>query len=188
MTAFRPAFLSILLALSVAACGDQSVRYLLDAPAAQERVSLRVRTIEVRDVTLPDYASGSGIMIQGEDGALRPAAKAVWADDPVRAVTLSLARDLEAVSTARAAAEPWPLFDPAQVRLEVRIDRMVAQDEGTFRLAGQFSIAAPQGVVRESLNRFDISQPLSAQTPSAVAEATSAAILSLAGQIAARLR
>jgi uncharacterized lipoprotein YmbA len=178
----------LLLSLLVAACGDNSARFLLDTPPSQQKIAVRVATIEVRDVTLPAYAASSEIMIQAEDGALRPLAQAVWADDPVRAVSLSLARNIEAVSTATASTEPWPLIDPAQVRVDVRIDRMVAQSDGQFQLAGQFSIAAPDGAVRESLNRFDILQPLAADTPDAIAQATSAVLLTLARQIATRLR
>lgn len=187
MPAFFPARLMFLLSLALAGCGDNSARYLLGSTPPQQKIGVRVSTIEVRDVTLPAYAASSEIMVQSEDGALRPVSKAVWADDPVRAVTLSLARDLEAVTTATVSTEPWPLIDPAQVRLEVRLDRMVAQSNGQFQLAGQYAIAAPDGAVRESINRFDILQPIGGETPDAVAQATSAALLALARQIATRL-
>ncbi|MBJ6371410.1 PqiC family protein [Sedimentitalea arenosa] len=187
MTASFRLTLGLLSALALTACGDPAARYLLEPPTAQERMRLPVSTIELREVTLPVYASGSEIMLQGEDGALRPSDNAVWADDQVRAVTLSLARDIEAVSTATAAAEPWPLIDSPQVRVEVRIDRMVAQTDGVFRMSGQFAIASPGGAVRETLNRFDIAQPMAAGTPTAIADATSAAITTLARQIANRL-
>ncbi|MDK3074389.1 PqiC family protein [Sedimentitalea sp. JM2-8] len=187
MTACFPARLMLLLSLAVAACGDNSARFLLDTPPPQQKTGVRVSTIEIRDVTLPAYAAASEIMVQSEDGALRPVSQAVWADDPVRAVTLSLARDLEAVSTATVSTEPWPLADPAQVRIDVRLDRMVARNDGQFQLAGQFAIAAPDGAVRESINRFDIMQPIAGDTPDAIARATSSALLALARQIAARL-
>lgn len=188
MTVFSRIWLPVGFALFLTACGDNSARYLLDPPVAQDRVALRVSTVEIRDVVLPSYAAASEILMQEADGSLRPVSKAVWADDPVQAVTLALARNLETVSTAKAAAEPWPLLDPAQVRVEVRIDRMVAQADGTFQLAGQFSIASPDGIVRESLNRFQIEQPMDAGSAGAVAAATSASLTSLARQIAARLR
>lgn len=188
MTVLFRTCLSVGLALMLTACGDKSPRYLLDPPVAQDKVALRVSTVEIRDVTLPAYASASEILVQGADGSLKPVSKAVWADDPVRAVTLAIARNLEAVSTAKAAAEPWPLLDSAQVRVEVRVDRMVAQSDGSFRLVGQFSVASPDGIVRESLNRFDIIQPMTADTPADVATATSASLMTLARQIAATLR
>lgn len=181
------AFVSCVLLLVLAACGDNAARYMLDTPTAEDRVRVRVSTIEVREVTLPAYAAASEIMVQQEDGALRPVSNAVWADDPVRAVTGALARDLGAVSTATAAAEPWPLDQPAQVRVNVRIDRMVAQNDNVFLLAGQYSIAAPDGAVRESINPFEIRQPMPDPSAQMIAIATGAALQNLARQIANRL-
>ena len=65
---------------------------------------------------------------------------------------------------------------------------MVAQADGQFRLAGQYSIASPDYVVRESINRFDILRPMRDTTPGAVAEASGAAVLALSDLIVARLR
>lgn len=188
MTAFFRACLIMALPLSLTACGGNSARYLLDAPSAEQRARVAVSTIEIREVTLPAYAGASEILLQGADGSLRPAAGAVWADDPVRALTLALARNLDDGTTATAAAEPWPLEEPADVRVEVRIERMVAQSDGQFRMTGQYAIAAPERAVRESINRFDILQPVTDATPGAVAQATGAAMLTLSRQIATRLR
>ncbi len=168
----------------LAACGDNSPRYLLDGAAAPTQIRVPVRSIEMRQVTLPSYAAASEIVQQQPDGALRPVAKAVWADDPTGAVTRILARNLDAGTTAVAAAEPWPLDTPAQVRVEVRVDRMVAQLDGTFRMTGQFSVAAPLGAIRESITRFDIVQPITGEGPGEIAQASSAALSQLAQQIA----
>ncbi len=173
--------------LVAAGCGDNSPRYLLDMPEPSERVSVRVSSIEVREVTLPAYAAASEIVLLQDDGAVRPVPKAVWADDPVRSVTQSLARNLDSATTATAAAEPWPLDAPAQVRIDVRIDRMVARPDGKFQMVGQYSVAAPYGAVRETINRFDIQQPMADQTPGAIAQANSDALLTLAEQIAKTL-
>lgn len=171
----------------VAGCGDNSPRYLLDMPEPAETVSVRVSSIEVRDVTLPAYAAASEIVLLQDDGAVRPVSNAVWADDPLRSVTQSLARNLDAATTATAAAEPWPLDTPAQVRIDVRIDRMVARPDGKFQMAGQYSIAAPYGAVRETINRFDILQPMADQSPGAIAQANSDALVSLSAEIAQAL-
>lgn len=188
MTALFRACLFAALPLSLVACGETAGRYMLDAPATQQRTRVPVSRIEVRDVTLPDYASASEIMLQSEDGALFPLKGAIWADDPMRAVTLALARNLDTVTTATVAGEPWPLDAYPDVRIDTRIERMVARADGQFELSGQYSIAAPDQAVRESINRFQILQPLSGNTPVAVAQATSAALLTLSQQIAARLR
>lgn len=173
--------------LALAACGDNSPRYLLDVPGTEAQIRVPVGSIEVREVNLPSYAAASEIVHQQPDGAVRPVAKAVWADDPTGAVTRLLARNLDAGTTAVAAAEPWPLENPAQVRVEVRIDRMVSQPDGQFRLAGQFSIAAPFGAVSESITRFDILQPMPEATPNAIAQASSQALMDLARQIAQKI-
>ncbi|WP_240620981.1 PqiC family protein [Pseudooceanicola lipolyticus] len=174
--------------VALAGCGGQDARYLLDSPMPQRQSRVPLSTIEVREVTLPAYASATEIMVQDPDGALRPVPRSAWADDPVRALTLALARNLDAASSATAMGEPWPLEQPADVRIDVRIEHIVAQSDGQFRLAGQYSVASPDFVVRESINRFDILQPLADTTPASVAAASGAAVLALADLIVARLR
>ena len=186
MSALRA--LMLLPVLAIAGCGDNDARYLLTTPAPQQQARVPLSTIEVREVMLPAYASAAEIMLQDADGSLRPMARSVWADDPVRALTLALACNLDAASTATAMSEPWPLERPADVRIDVRIEHMVAQADGQFRLAGQYSIASPDYVVRESINRFDILRPMRDTTPGAVAEASGAAVLALSDLIVARLR
>ena len=184
--------LALVLALPLAACGTDA-RYLIaqgpaetGQPDARSRV--RVRTIEVRDVSLPAYASATDIVVEQKNGALMPIGNAVWADDPVRGVTGALARALDARATATVAAEPWPLLDPADVQLEVRVDRMIARADGQFEMTGQYAIAAPSGAIREQVRRFAIRTPLQGTTPGAVAQATGLAIDRLAAEVVARLR
>ncbi|MDN5788809.1 membrane integrity-associated transporter subunit PqiC [Pseudorhodobacter sp.] len=183
---------ALALALPLLACGDNNARFLISNGAvdtgavAKSRVA--VRTIEVRDVSLPAYAAASEIVTEQADGALAVVPKALWADDPVRGVTGALARSLDQRSTATVAAEPWPLAEPADVQLEVRIDRMVAKTSGSFELSGQFAIAAPSGTVRESVKRFAIAVPLTDSSPAAVAAATGAAIDQLAAEVVNKLR
>lgn len=177
-----------IVALLAGGCGDPAARYLLDGPVPAQRSGVRVSTIEVRDVALPDYAAASEIMVQDETGALRPVPKAIWADDPVRGLSQALARNLDAGTTATAMTEPWPLDEPANVRLDVRIDAMVAQNNGQFRLSGRYAIASQDRIVRERIERFDILRPMADQTPMAVTQATGAALLALSEQIAGHLR
>lgn len=174
--------------LTLAACGDNNARFLIktDEAATQTRVS--VSTLEVRDVSLPAYASASEIVVEGADGALTTVKKALWADDPVRGVTGALARSLAVKSTATVSAEPWPLADGPAAQLEVRVDQMVAGADGTFRLSGQFAISSPQGQIRDSLTRFSISVPLLDTSPGAVAVSTGRAIDGLADEVLRKLR
>ncbi|WP_347310931.1 PqiC family protein [Defluviimonas sp. SAOS-178_SWC] len=178
----------LLLALLLAACGgNNSARYLVDAPASDGVRNVRVRSIEVRDVVLPAYAAAIEIAQQDETGALRNVPDTLWADEPVRGITAELARSLDIGSSATVAAEPWPLDTPADVQLTVRVERMVAGADGHFTLSGQCAIAAPDGVVRERLVRFDIRIPLKAADASAIAAATGQGIAALADDIIATL-
>ena len=187
MTKQRLALPLILLGL-LAACGETAGRYLIEAPAVPQETRVRVATIEVRDVTLPSYAAESEIMVQTEDGSLRPVPQSVWADDPIRAVTFAVASGIDAGSTATAIPEPWPLDEPPQVRVEVRIERMLARLNGQFELSGQFAIASPDAVVRERIRRFDILKPIPGEGARAVSAATGAALLDLSQRIIAQLR
>lgn len=171
----------------LAACGADD-RFLI-APATDVREArVRVATIEVREVSLPAYAAASEIVVEQPSGALQTVKNAMWADDSVRGVTGTLARSLDLSSTASVAAEPWPLAEPAQARVEVRVDRMVARNDGRFELSGQFAIAAPEGAVSERVERFEILTPLVDLTPPSIAVATGAAVDALAQKIIARLR
>lgn len=173
-----------LLGLLLAACGaDNSARYLVDAPAAEAARTVRVRSIEVRDMVLPAYAAALEIAQQDETGALRNLPDTLWADEPVRGMTAALARSLDLGSSATVAAEPWPLDTPADVQLIVRVERMVAGSDGIFVLSGQYAIAAPDGAVRERLERFDIRVPLAAADAPTIAAATGQAVAAIAADI-----
>ena len=179
--------LPMLLAASAAltACGGTDPRYLIDSPAGTvaQQTRLAVATLEVREVSLPAYAEESQILMEGGDGALTPVDGAVWADDPVRAVSLLLADNLSRTTTATVAAEPWPLETPAQAAVQVTVAQLVARDSGRLDLKGQFAISSYDRIVRERIRRFDISVPLSGTSPGAIATATSQAMGQLSDQI-----
>lgn len=176
------------LALALAACGDSAARYLVEPAPAGPAVALRAPSIEVRDVVLPAYAEASQILLEEADGALRPIRRSEWADSSARSMTAAIARSLDLQSTSAVAAEPWPLSEPAAARLEVRIDRLVARADGAFQMSGQYAVAAPDGRVREVLERFDFRVPLAGDSPGAIAGASGQAIDLLAAQIVQRLR
>lgn len=176
------------LLLALAACGDNKARFLINTAETPAQTRVAVSTIEVRDVSLPAYASASEIVVEQADGALKPVAKALWADDPVRGVTGALARSLATKSNATVSAEPWPLANSPAVQLEVRVDQMVAGADGNFRLTGQFALSSPQGQLRDSLTRFAVAVPMADTSPGAVATATGAAIDGLADEVLRKLR
>jgi uncharacterized protein len=184
----RKPLLLLLVLTAVAACGDKKARFVIPAAEASSQARLRVSSMEVRDVSLPAYASASEIVVEDASGALRPVPKAIWADDPARGITGALARSLEIRSGAQAAAEPWPLTSDPQARLQVRIDQMIARADDSFALTGQFAISSSSGAVSDSLTRFAISVPMADLSPASVATATGAALDQLAGKIIAKLQ
>ena len=183
--------LSLTLALLLAGCGGNATRYVVEAepagvpPAAKQR--LRVASIELRDVVLPAYGEDSKLLVEGPDGGLTAVKGSEWADSSARAITAELARSLDLRGSASVAAEPWPLIDSPDIRLEVRIERLVARANGAFVLAGQYAVASPDGRMRGFLERFEISVPLADQKPASVARAYGAALDGLSTHILRRL-
>ncbi|WP_460275001.1 PqiC family protein [Celeribacter sp. ULVN23_4] len=177
-------FLPLLL-LSLAACGDTDPRYLMTSapPMETARTSLRVATMEIRQVTLPTYANNDLILREDANGALTPIEGALWADTPARAVTQHLADRIGATTTAQTAPEPWPLAQPAQVVVDVRVSQMAARSDGKLHLTGQFAISSFDQVVRERIVPFGIAVPLQNETPAAIADASGRAVDQLATQI-----
>ncbi len=172
----------ILVFLMLAACGGEAVRYAVPVPRAEGRVGVNVRSLEVRDATLPLYAGLEEIFVQQEDGGLVADTDTLWADDPQRGVTQGLASALADLTTAQVASEPWPLEDLPDARLEVRIDTMVAQANGQYVVAGQYFLARATGSDRTG--RFGISVPYEAGSMTSIARAQGQAIDRLARQIA----
>jgi uncharacterized lipoprotein YmbA len=176
------------LVLLLASCGPAPGLYLVTPPPAAEEVRVRVGTIEVIDISLPAYAAASDIVVEAADGSLATTKNALWADDPVRGMTYALTEQLDRQSNATAAAEPWPLTEPADVQIEVRVDRLVARADMSLVLSGQYAVASRDGVISEFVDRFAIAIPLPATDPATVGRAQGAAIDALAQQIIARLR
>ncbi|WP_299842030.1 PqiC family protein [uncultured Paracoccus sp.] len=180
-----PAVLSLGL---LAACSnpEKTGRYLIDPPSPPVRVANQLGpTVELRDVSLPAYASGQEVSWQSPDGAVRSTPDNLWADNPERAVTLTLARAISDVSGAAVIAEPWPLGEPAERRLEVRVEKALAQSDGLYRLSGRYFLADESGGGTNHARSFDISVPLANAEPQSIAVAQSTALSILAQQIAA---
>ena len=128
----------------------------IDRPAPEAQFRLAVSTVELRDVVRPGHASVTDMLEQTADGALQPVDGTIWADDPVRAVTARLA---EAMDPATVAAEPRPLSDRAQARVDLRLTRMLARADRVFELAGQVAITSAEDIVADRVDRFSITVP-----------------------------
>ncbi|SDX52201.1 hypothetical protein SAMN04488238_109125 [Roseicitreum antarcticum] len=179
-----PLILSAVLALAACSDAQDVARYLIEPPVSGQTVPNRIGTTELREVRLPDYAAGQEIALQAEDGTLRAGPSNIWADDPVLGITTTLARQITAVSGATVIVEPWPLQDLPPRRLEVRIDRMVARNDGRYRLSGQYFLVPVSGSGSDIVRRFDITVPMAAQEYGAIADASARALDTLARQIA----
>ncbi|MBS0124981.1 PqiC family protein [Thetidibacter halocola] len=173
--------LSLFAALSLAACAGTEARFDAPTPTAapSESVSVRFARIEVVAVTLPTYGQDEEIHIREASGAIVPLGP-LWADEPARAVTLQLARDLDTITGRLVAPEPWPFRDPSDVRVDLRVTDFHATEAGTFRLAGQVFVA-PEDGGRDRARGFEIETPIGAEGgPAAIAAARAQAVTQLA--------
>lgn len=172
--------------LTLAGCSnpEKTARYLLDPPPVAAQVPNRLGTAELKDVSLPEYASDEELAFQTADGAVRSSPDNLWADNPERAFTLSLARAISDVSGATVIGEPWPLAEPPQRVLEVRVERALAQANNTYRLSGRYFVADDRSGGANHARSFDILVQMQGSSPAYTAAAASEAISILAQQIA----
>ena len=158
----RPALLALTAAVALAGCSnpEKTGRYLIDPPTPAARVGNALGTAELRDVTLPEYAAAGEVSWQTPDGAVRSNPKNLWADKPQRAFTLTLARAISDMSGATVIAEPWPLAEPPRRRIEVRVEKALAQLDGVYRLKGQYYVSNDSSGGTNHARGFDIAVPL----------------------------
>ncbi|MFV0292072.1 MAG: membrane integrity-associated transporter subunit PqiC [Paracoccus sp. (in: a-proteobacteria)] len=175
------------ISFGMTACGDGSgtAHYVLDPPAPPQFTSDQLGTTELKLVSLPDYAAADTIAWQDADGAVRSSSKILWADKPERAFTITLARAISETSGASVIPEPWPLASPPQHKLDVRVEKALAANDGSFRLKGRYFLSAEgSGAGSHHIRSFDIAIPVDVDNPASVATAASQAITQLAEQIA----
>ena len=146
-------------ALLAGCSSDAPVRYSAPPLSASDRQRIPYRAVEVRDVTLPRYASEEEIFTEVAGGGISSDPKMLWADDPARAITLQLTRNLGEITGAQVASEPWPFDAYPDVRVEVRAEEMLAGLDGVFRFSGQYFVAPLNGRAGRSGN-FDLSAPI----------------------------
>lgn len=174
----------ILISAFLAACGADDRFIATPQVAATERIPSRFSSIEVREVSLPAYAASEEIFIQDTSGGL-VASELLWADDPTRAVTLALARNLAEITGVRVAPEPWPFDAYPAARVDVRVERFLTAPDGALTLAGQYFVADIDGRGRDRARLFDLSQPLDpSASATAAAEARARLVTALALMIA----
>jgi uncharacterized lipoprotein YmbA len=161
------------------------VRYSVPVAQPTEKVRVGYRAIEVREVSLPEYAALSEMAMETPEGGITTTKTQLWADNPVRSVTLELSRNLGGITGATVASEPWPFESFPDARVEVRIEEMLTDRQNRFRLSGQYFVGPTEGEGRTRARVFDLTVPLADSTdPFAVAAARGRIIADLALLIA----
>ncbi|MFD1795140.1 hypothetical protein FQV27_14310 [Paracoccus aurantiacus] len=180
-----PVLLTLALGLSACGNGTGTERYIIDPPTSPQVAGDVLGATELATVSLPDYAAADPIPWQDEGGAVRSNTKIIWADKPERAFTETLARAISEMSGASVIAEPWPLASPPQHKLDVRVEKALASNDGYFRLKGRYFVSAEgSGAGSHHTRNFDIAVPVDPENPAAVAQAAAQSITQLAQQIA----
>ncbi|SFG52963.1 hypothetical protein SAMN04488020_102460 [Palleronia marisminoris] len=168
----------------LAACGGQPLRFDLPETEVTQKIPVSVGSVEVVDVSLPLYADQEVIFFEDETSALVSDDSLLWADDPQRSFTEGLALQLAALTNARVAAEPWPFYDRADVRVDVRFSRALPGRDGLYRIAGQYFVASTEGTAQERARRFELAAPFQTLSAPSIAAAKAAVIAELATLIA----
>jgi uncharacterized lipoprotein YmbA len=176
----------VVASLALAACGSTEIsRFAGEAAAPSERIGIRYASVSVREISLPTYASAEFLVTEAADGSLVEDPDTLWADDPVRDVTLGFARALTTITQARVAPDPWPFRSVPEVTVDIRVDKFVARSDGTFVATGQYFIAPEDENQPERAIGFSISTPyLAAVGMQAIAGARSRTVTALAEHVA----
>lgn len=172
---------------ALAACSPLADRLALTPLQSQLELRAAVGSALMRTVSLPTYAAAEEIAYETPEGLIASNEDVFWADDPQRAVTLVLTRNLSDILNIDVGPEPWPFVELADVLIDVRVERILAGADGVFRLAGQFYVGGDRIAYRNSAHRFAIETPMNGQTLGSIADAQSRALLELSEQIARTL-
>ncbi|MGR3762349.1 PqiC family protein (plasmid) [Roseobacteraceae bacterium NS-SX3] len=170
--------------LALVACGGEPARFATPEAAPAEQIRVSYRSIELREVSLPLYAAAEEIAVADAAGQVQAARGSLWADDPVRSVTLALVRALSGITGARTASEPWPFASPPDVAVEVRFEEFLAGESGLFTARGMYFVAPAALGRAERARSFTITKSFSPEGGfPAIAAARAAIISELAEQI-----
>ncbi|NAZ35439.1 membrane integrity-associated transporter subunit PqiC [Rubellimicrobium sp. CFH 75288] len=179
--------LAAALGLLLAGCGTPPLRTAVPVLAAGERIPSAFASVEVLEVSLPEYANEDAVFVQGEGGAIAPLAGTRWADRPSRAFTLDLTQALAELTGATVAPARWPFDTPPEAQVDVRLAEAVADlVRGEYVLRGQTFVAARDGSGRDRSRAFRVAVPLPPEGGvNAIAAARAQATVLLAREIAA---
>lgn len=169
------------------ACTAPADRLAMPTVASQLELRPLVGSVMVRTVSLPTYAAAEDIALQVENGLIVVQPAALWADEPQRTATLALTRNLSDILNTDVGPDPWPFIGLPDVTVDVRVEHMIADASGSFRLAGHFYIGGDGINFPNSVRPFAINEPMSDTGLQSIASAQARALLLLSEQIAKSL-
>lgn len=173
--------------LILTGCSGDGARFAVAPETSQAKIRSTARTVEVVQVSLPAYAKAVELSIQDASGALVQVGDATWADDPDRAMTNGIVRNLSAITGVQVAAEPWPLDGNPEAEVRVRVEEMLVAEDGVLRLSGQFAIRRDVVTSRNRIRPFSITVPSATTAPTDILAAHERAWAQLAESIAKEL-
>ncbi|MGB3408183.1 MAG: ABC-type transport auxiliary lipoprotein family protein [Jannaschia sp.] len=177
-------FAPLLALLVVSACSD--TQFFVPPPSVSElRLNVRANTVQINDISIPEYAVNQEIAIQNPDGSISTDTGKLWADLPDRAMAGSLTRHLNTITNASVAVEPWPLSGFPDVEVSVFVEDMIVQSDGQLRLTGSYALGRETG--RGQIESFAVRVPVADDTYVSIIGAHEAAWLKLAEEIARNL-
>lgn len=173
--------------VALAACASNSSR--LEMAQTSSTLSLRssVSSAMVRTVSLPTYAAAEELSFETPEGLITANETVLWADDPARAVTLSLTQSLADILSTDVGPDPWPFVGLPDVAIDVRVSRMITASSGNFELQGQYFIGGDGIDYPRISESFSYSKPVTIEGPAGVAKAQSLALIALAEDIARKI-
>ena len=172
---------------ALVACSGPTNRVELTPLTSTLDLRADVSSAVVRSVSLPSYAAAEEISIESPEGLITTDGEFLWADDPERATTLTITRHLNDILSATVGPEPWPFAGIPDVAIEIRVEEMLAGNDGTFTLRGQYFVGGDGIDYPNRARSFSYSTPLVGGGLNGIAAAQSQVILELAEDIAKRL-
>ncbi|MBB5722220.1 hypothetical protein FHS72_001844 [Loktanella ponticola] len=179
----KPLFLTLALT-AVAACSGPTNRVEMTPLNSTLDLRANVSSAIVRTVSLPSYAASDEISIESPEGLITTNGDVLWADEPERATTLTISRHLNDILSATVGPDPWPFAGIPDVTIEVRVEEMLAGNDGIFTLRGQYFIGGDGIDYRNTARNFAFTTPVISEGLNGIARAQSQVVLELAEDIA----
>ena len=180
---FKP-FLMTAALTALVACSGPTNRVEMTPLSSDLELRANISSAVVRSVSLPSYAAAEEISVESPEGLITTDGSVLWADEPERATTLTVTRHLNEILNATVGPDPWPFAGIPDVAIEVRVEEMLAGNDGQFSLRGQYFVGGDGIDYPNRARSFSFSAPRVGEGLNGVALAQSQVILELAEDIA----